>query len=375
MVNQQKDSTLIKKASTDKNYSVNVFHGGEKIRRLICYKGKIVIPKSLQRSIVEWYHNHLCHPGRVRTELTIRKHFYWKNLRETVQAVCDTCHICQLTKKGKKKYGKLPMKEAEATPWQTLCVDLIGPYNFTQSNRETIQLWALTMIDPATGWFEIREIKSKRADIIANLVEQTWLVRYPWPDTIVMDRGSEFKAEFYSMITTDYNIKPKVITTRNPQANAIIERVHQTIGNILRAFNVNETVLDKNDPWSGILTATAFAIRNTVHTTLVSTPAQLVYGRDSILNITHEANWKLISKRKQKIIKRNNDKENRSRLVHKYKTGDLVLIKNEQTTKYGNTAYSGPYTVTSVHDNGTLHVRKGIVTDVINIRNVHPYTM
>ena len=117
MVNQQKDSTLIKTASTDKNYSVNVFHGGEKIRRLICYKGKIVIPKSLQRSIVEWYHNHLCHPGRVRTELTIRKHFYWKHLRETVQAVCDTCHICQLTKKGKKKYGKLPMKEAEATPW------------------------------------------------------------------------------------------------------------------------------------------------------------------------------------------------------------------------------------------------------------------
>ena len=71
MVNQQKDSTLIKTASTDNNYSVNVFHGGEKIRRLICYKGKIVIPKSLQRSIVEWYHNHLCHPGRVRTELTI----------------------------------------------------------------------------------------------------------------------------------------------------------------------------------------------------------------------------------------------------------------------------------------------------------------
>ena len=83
----------------------------------------------------------------------------------------------------------------------------------------------------------------------------------------------------------------------------------------------------------------------------------------------------IISERKQKSIKRNNEKENRTRLVHKYKTGDLVLIKNEQSTKYGNTVYSGPYTVTSVHDNGTLHVRKGIVTDVINIRNVHPYTM
>ena len=166
---------------------------------------------------------------------------------------------------------------------------------------------------------------------------------------------------------------PKVIMTRNPQANAIIERVHQTNDNVLRTFDVNKTVLDSDDPWSGILSATGFAIRNTVHTTLLSTPAQLVFGRDSILSITHEANWKLIRDRKQKLIKRNNERENRTRKVHKYKTEDLVLIKNEQSTKYDNTGYSGPYTVTSVNDNGTLYIKKGIVIDVINIRNIHPY--
>ena len=102
MVHQQKDTHLIKTASTEKGYSVNVFHGGEKIRRLICYNGKIVIPKLLQYKVVEWYHNHLCHPGEVRTELTIKKHFYWKYLRETVHDICSKCHTCQLTKRGKK---------------------------------------------------------------------------------------------------------------------------------------------------------------------------------------------------------------------------------------------------------------------------------
>ncbi len=63
MINQQKDTDPIKTASTEKGYSVNVFHGGEKIRRHICYNGKKVIPKSLQRKVVEWYHNHLCYPG------------------------------------------------------------------------------------------------------------------------------------------------------------------------------------------------------------------------------------------------------------------------------------------------------------------------
>ena len=33
------------------------------------------------------------------------------------------------------------------------------------------------MIDPVTGWFEMAEIKTKSADVIANVIEQTWLNR------------------------------------------------------------------------------------------------------------------------------------------------------------------------------------------------------
>ena len=36
------------------------------------------------------------------------------------------------------------------------------------------------MIDPGTGWFEVKEIKNKEAINIANILEQTWLTRYPW---------------------------------------------------------------------------------------------------------------------------------------------------------------------------------------------------
>ena len=72
------------------------------------------------------------------------------------------------------------------------------------------------------------------------------------------------------MIKKDYGIKPKPITTRNPQVNVIIERVHQTIGNILRTFNVRS--MDEKDPWSGILAATMFAIKATFHTTMRASP-------------------------------------------------------------------------------------------------------
>ena len=72
------------------------------------------------------------------------------------------------------------------------------------------------MIDPATSWFEIKDLPGKHtADIVANVVEQTWLNRYPWPDEIILDRGKEFLAEFKNMLEADYDAKIKRITKRN----------------------------------------------------------------------------------------------------------------------------------------------------------------
>ena len=51
------------------------------------------------------------------------------------------------------------------------------------------------MIDPATGWMEIKEIKNKEAINVANIVEQAWLTRYPWPMELTYDRGTEFMGD------------------------------------------------------------------------------------------------------------------------------------------------------------------------------------
>ena len=53
-----------------------------------------------------------------------------------------------------------------------------------------------------------------------------------------MDRGSEFMAEVKSLLKDEYGITRKPITTRNPQANAIVERAHQTIHNLIRSQQI-----------------------------------------------------------------------------------------------------------------------------------------
>ena len=181
---------------------------------------------------VQWYHDTLCHPGETRTEQTIRQHYWWRNLSEDIDIhqFCKKSPVCQKTKTSKKKYGHLPEKKAEATPWDTLCVDLIGPYKITKRGTSDLTLHCVTMIDPATGWFEMRQIPDKRSDTIANIVEMTWFTRYPWPTQLCFDRGKEFMGEFAKMVKNDYGVTRRPITTRNPQANSILERVCTTPG-------------------------------------------------------------------------------------------------------------------------------------------------
>ncbi len=58
--------------------------------------------------------------------------------------------------------------------------------------------------------------------------------------TVIIDRGTEFLAEFAEMMEQDFCATEQVITTTNPQANSIIEHVHQTIGNMIHSFELNK---------------------------------------------------------------------------------------------------------------------------------------
>ena len=111
---------------------------------------------------------------------------------------------------------------------------------------------------------------------------------------------------------------------KKTQANAILERIHQTLGNIIRTSD--KTNLDEANPWQGILSAAMFALRSTYHTTTQATPAQLVFSQDAILNTQFEANWHYIQQRKQLIIKTNNQRENAKRIPYTYRVGEKVLL-------------------------------------------------
>ncbi len=389
---QDEDQELQERWARLTTHQKKKFPFGDKEYELITFGDRIVLPKNLQTKVVEWYHDILMHPGETRTEMTIAQHYYWHNMRQTVLDVCKKCKKCQLTILKKKKYAHLPEKEADAIPWKTLCTDLIGPYticypakkdkngNIIKESTE-ITLHCLTMIDPCTGWFEIAEIENAKADEVANVLQETWLTRYPWPAEIIMDRGREFMKEVPVMLKNDYGIKVKRITTRNPQANAMVERSHKTLHDRVRTQQLRDKHdLPAHNAWRGLLAALAFAMRATVHTTLRATPTQLVFNRDAIQNVGFEADWLYIKERKQRLIKQNNQRENAKRIPHAHQVGDQVVVLQDPNRKHGQDYFQGPQTVTKVNTNGTVQLKKpsttrsgGAVYQTWNMRNVFPY--
>ena len=283
-----------------------------------------------------------------------------------------------------KQYRHLPAKDAsdEMEPWHTVHIDLIGPYdvkakqNLPDNKIRDIdmKLVAMTMIDPTTGWFEIAEVPyedigSARLSLIFN---KTWLARYPRPKKVVYDNATNLKKHFVELIL-DYGIKPALITVKNPQANAMVERVHQVVVNMLRVKKLTNHIFDYLDPWGEIFASVAWAIRSSYHSTKEATPAQLVFNRDMVMNIAHIANWKSMAEKRQLQINRDNARENSKRVRHDYVIGDRAYIVRDGVYRKLKSPNIGPYRVTLIYSNGTVRLQRGAVNERVNIRRLTPH--
>ena len=169
-----------------------------------------------------------------------------------------------------------------------------------------------------------------------------------------------------------FGITPAPTTVRNPSAN-FVERTHQTLGNVIRAMDLENVTMDVKDPWSGILANAAWAIRSTVHTVLDATPGQIIFGRDMLFDLSFRVDWNELRKRRSKRSEYNRANENKKRIAYTYKVGDNVLLNRNLLQRKLLPPRDGPFRVTKIYGNGTLKINKGITSQIVSIRRLHPY--
>jgi hypothetical protein len=170
-------------------------------------------------------------------------------------------------------------------------------------------------------------------------------------------------------------VQPVPTTIRNPKSNGAVERVHLTMGDMLR------TITFQGEDWmleaQRTLDAVAWAIRTTVNPDLKYSPCHLAFSQDMLFHHAVIIDWNNVHHIRASQAKAANVRENKSRLDKQYIIGDKVLLvldaderrdrpKLDRPTK-------GPFTVTKVYNNGTVAINCGRYTETINICRLKPY--
>ena len=102
---------------------------------------------------------------------------------------------------------------------------------------------------------------------------------------------------------------------------------------MLLTKNLSEETLDYIDPFGSILASVAWTVRSSYNSATDATPAQLVFGRDMIFNISTFVNWKDLSLQKKMIIHKSNLQERKERVDHDYQVDIQVYITIDEIYK------------------------------------------
>jgi hypothetical protein len=236
------------------------------------------------------------------------------------------------------------------------------------------------MINPATSWFEIIELPSvtkltvpttgkmkkvtcnnytkesettfdKSSAQISNLVCKTWFSRYPRCQYLIYDNGSEFKLQFHALCGT-YGIKCKLTSVKNPQVNAILERIHAVVMNMLCTAETDMANSVKSSDIDVFLSDAAWAICSTHHTVLKVSPGAAIFGQDMLFNNPVIADWKKIREHRQQLTDLNTAQEYKGRIDYDYQVGQKLLVQNNDILHKAESRYlKEPWIIMSVRTN------------------------
>ena len=119
----------------------------------------------------------------------------------------------------------------------------------------------------------------------------------------------------------------------------------------------------------------AWAIRSTYHTVLKASPGAAIFGRDMLFDIPFLADWNKIGDYRQSQTDRRAERETSKRIDYDYKVGDKVLIVKEGILSKAESRYGKePWTIMTVHSNGTIRVQCESKSERINIWRVTPFS-
>ena len=126
----------------------------------------IVVPRALTAQILRMAYDELGHNGTHRTNTILKRLYYWKGLKPSVEKHIKMYYQCQRRNKQVVKYATLHFDVA-TFPMQFISMDLIGEFHPPTSRKHR---YALTVICMLTGYVFCVPLKTKTAEEVKQLL-------------------------------------------------------------------------------------------------------------------------------------------------------------------------------------------------------------
>ncbi|UYV67620.1 K02A2.6-like [Cordylochernes scorpioides] len=264
---------------------------------------KIIIPETLQHSLMNKVHQEYNHPGISQMTRIITTQYYWKD-----------------TIAGFSKYG-------HSKTYLHVIVDHLTRYAWTFPSKSTS---ILTYIQT-----------------LKNVLHQGS------PKRLLSDRAPAFTSEKIRKFLIIHGIQPLLTTSNNPQANGLIERLNATITGKLRLAYLENSKAS----WTQLVKRVTQTYNNTPHSVTSFPPTYLMFNvippdLRTHLNPYPEINIarEIASSRTQNKHKKDKETFDKQHRTPHFEVNDLVLVKNYRHPDTGKLApyFTGPYKIIEI---------------------------
>ena len=328
---------------------------------------KIVVPNSIERTLINDYHIRYGHMGTLKVAKAIAEHFFIKNLPKKVTREIRTCHLCQLTKTSNEIHEGRLIPITSNYKLEKTFLDICGP--FPRSGGRHRYKFIVIILDHFSRYIKLYPVTRATTRNILRIVIEEYMTNIGKPHCIITDHGTQFRGMKWKQQLLDQGVKTYKTAVYHPSSNPA-ERVLREVGRILRTYCHHN-----QRKWSEYIQLAEDSINCSYHHYLDETPYTVMFGRPPPRQIRELIDFPTNTIEEYDIIEFHNRmatkteklkgkyEDNKHSKIN-YKPGDKILLKNrelpsstEGIMKKLLLLYTGPYVISKDHGDNTYEIK------------------
>lgn len=212
------------------------------------------------------------HLGRDKTMALVSSMYYWPGISDAVRQHVNSCLQCQRNKPSNRKpAGLMVPTQIPERRWSSISVDFITQLPRTERGHDAVTVFVDRL---SKRVHYVPTTTQMTAETFACTFVQTIFANHGLPQEIISDRDSKFISAFWKEVSRMLGVQRCLSTAFHPRSDGQTERANRTLEEALRAY----VCADQTD-WDDHLPLVEFAVNNSWHSAIGTTPFLMEYGQ------------------------------------------------------------------------------------------------